>query len=57
MAANGGDVDVVDFEPDEDDLMDEDAGADRDDALGPPVPKLRSTITPRERRRRWIQED
>lgn len=47
MAANGGDVEVVDFEPDEDDLMDEDAGADMDDpSLGPPVPRLRSTITP-----------
>ena len=46
MAANGGDVEVVDFEPDEDDLMDEDGGVDGDDPLGPPVPRLRSTITP-----------
>lgn len=48
MAANGGDVDVVDFEPDEDDLMDEDAGADVDanPMGGAPAPRLRSTITP-----------
>ncbi|KAJ6806450.1 RNA-binding protein 8A-like isoform X1 [Iris pallida] len=41
MAANGvGDVEAVDFEMDDDDLMDEEVGAD--DA---PAPKLRSAIT------------
>ncbi|ONK78031.1 uncharacterized protein A4U43_C02F13470 [Asparagus officinalis] len=44
MATNGVDVDVVDFEPDEDDLMDEDAGADVD--AGSTVPRLRSAIAP-----------
>ncbi|XP_072955223.1 RNA-binding protein Y14A-like [Typha angustifolia] len=47
MAANV-DVEVVDFEPDEDDLMDEDAGAgDADPSPMAPttLPKLRSTIT------------
>ncbi|XP_008793677.1 RNA-binding protein Y14A-like [Phoenix dactylifera] len=46
MAANAADVDVVDFEPDDDDLMDEDGGADIDTApAAAPQPKLRSTIT------------
>ncbi|ONK61437.1 uncharacterized protein A4U43_C08F29910 [Asparagus officinalis] len=44
MAVNGADVEVVDFEPDEDDLMDEDAGADVD--AGSTVPRLRSAIAP-----------
>lgn len=42
MAAVVGDVEVVDFEPDEDDLMDEDVGAGEADPS--PVPKLRSTV-------------
>ncbi|XP_042445845.1 RNA-binding protein Y14A-like [Zingiber officinale] len=42
MAAVVGDVEVVDFEPDEDDLMDEDVGAAEADPS--PVPKLRSTV-------------
>ncbi|WOL00617.1 RNA-binding protein 8A [Canna indica] len=41
MAAAVGDVEVVDFEPDEDDLMDEEIGAEADPS---PAPKLRSTI-------------
>ncbi|XP_078440218.1 RNA-binding (RRM/RBD/RNP motifs) family protein [Wolffia australiana] len=44
MAAT--DVEAVDFEPDEDDLMDEDGAVDVDDLPAPqPLPKLRSTIT------------
>ncbi|XP_074574078.1 RNA-binding protein Y14A-like [Curcuma longa] len=42
MAAVVGEVDVVDFEPDEDDLMDEDVGAAEADPS--PAPKLRSTV-------------
>ncbi|URE11340.1 RNA-binding protein [Musa troglodytarum] len=42
MAAAVGDVEVVDFEPDEDDLMDEEIGAAEVDPS--PAPKLRSTI-------------
>ena len=42
MAAAVGDVDVVDFEPDDDDLMDEDVGAAEADPS--PAPRLRSTI-------------
>ncbi|XP_074575585.1 RNA-binding protein Y14A-like [Curcuma longa] len=42
MAAAVGDVEVVDFEPDEDDLMDEEVGAAEADPS--PAPKLRSTI-------------
>ncbi|XP_008775125.2 RNA-binding protein Y14A-like [Phoenix dactylifera] len=46
MAAHAGDVEVVDFEPDDDDdLMDEDAGADVDATPTAPAPKLRSAIT------------
>ncbi|MQL84350.1 hypothetical protein Taro_016854 [Colocasia esculenta] len=44
MAA--ADVEAVDFEPDEDDLMDEDGAVDVDVSPVPqPLPKLRSTIT------------
>lgn len=44
MAA--ADVEAVDFEPDEDDLMDEDGTVDVDVSPVPqPLPKLRSTIT------------
>uniref|UniRef100_A0A1D1YBJ2 RNA-binding protein 8A n=1 Tax=Anthurium amnicola TaxID=1678845 RepID=A0A1D1YBJ2_9ARAE len=40
------DVEAVDFEPDEDDLMDEDGAVDVDVSPAPkPLPKLRSTIT------------
>ncbi|KAJ6801142.1 RNA-binding protein 8A-like isoform X1 [Iris pallida] len=43
MAANGGvDVEAVDFEMDDDDLMDEEVGAE---AAEVPAPKLRSAIT------------
>ncbi|XP_072996181.1 RNA-binding protein Y14A-like [Typha latifolia] len=45
MAANAAaDVEVVDFEPDEDDLMDEDGGGEAVEP-SPVVPKIRSTIT------------
>ncbi|XP_008790974.1 RNA-binding protein Y14A-like [Phoenix dactylifera] len=43
MAANAADVEVVDFEPDDDDLMDEDGAAEVDAA--PSHHKLRSAIT------------
>ncbi|KVH99887.1 RNA-binding protein Y14A-like [Cynara cardunculus var. scolymus] len=46
--ANAADVDALDFEPDDDDLMDEDAAVDVD-ASSPrtstPIPKLKSAIT------------
>ncbi|KAL4560378.1 hypothetical protein LXL04_032528 [Taraxacum kok-saghyz] len=46
--ANATDVDALDFEPDDDDLMDEDAAVDVD-ASSPrdsaPIPKLKSAIT------------
>ncbi|EHA8589362.1 RNA-binding protein Y14A [Cocos nucifera] len=46
MAASAADVEVVDFEPDDDDLMDEDGAADVDATpAAPSHPKLRSTIT------------
>lgn len=45
MAASAGDVEVVDFEPDDDDLMDEDAVADADASPTAPAPKLRSAVT------------
>ncbi|KAG6516245.1 hypothetical protein ZIOFF_026700 [Zingiber officinale] len=44
MAAAVGDVEVVDFEPDEDDLMDEEVGAADADPSPAPAAKLRSTI-------------
>lgn len=45
MATNA-DVEVVDFEPDDDDLMDEDAVAgDPTPAAAAPYPRLRSAIT------------
>ncbi|KAH7543507.1 RNA-binding protein Y14 [Ziziphus jujuba] len=41
------DVEAVDFEPEEDDLMDEDGAADADASASPraPLPKLKSAIT------------
>ncbi|KAI7737946.1 hypothetical protein M8C21_015139 [Ambrosia artemisiifolia] len=48
--ANAADVDTLDFEPDEDDLMDEDATVDVDTSSSPTrvsahIPKLKSAIT------------
>ncbi|XP_029116378.1 RNA-binding protein Y14A isoform X1 [Elaeis guineensis] len=45
MAASAGDVEVVDFEPDDDDLMDEDAAAHADASPTATAPKLRSAVT------------
>ena len=41
------DVEAVDFEPEDDDLMDEDGAADADASASPraPLPKLKSAIT------------
>ncbi|WOL01803.1 hypothetical protein Cni_G10520 [Canna indica] len=60
MAAAVGDVDVVDFEPDDDDLMDEEVGAAEADPS--PAPKLRSTIAggglaPRKTKGRGFHEE
>lgn len=63
MAAAVGDVEVVDFEPDEDDLMDEEVGTAEADPS--PAPKLRSTIAglgssgliPRKTKGRGFRED
>ncbi|RRT70242.1 hypothetical protein BHE74_00049855 [Ensete ventricosum] len=61
MAAAVGDVEVVDFEPDEDDLMDEEIGAAEVDPS--PAPKLRSTIAgsgslgPRKTKGRGFREE
>ncbi|XP_076916088.1 RNA-binding protein Y14A-like [Bidens hawaiensis] len=46
--ANAADVDALDFEPDDDDLMDEDATVDVDASSSPTgahIPKLKSAIT------------
>ncbi|XP_024985029.1 RNA-binding protein Y14A-like [Cynara cardunculus var. scolymus] len=46
--ANTADVDALDFEPDDDDLMDEDAAVDVDassPSAAAPIPKLKSAIT------------
>lgn len=39
------DVEAVDFEPEEDDLMDEDGAAEADASPRAPFPKLKSAIT------------
>lgn len=39
------DVEAVDFEPEDDDLMDEDGGVDIDASPRAPIPKLKSAIT------------
>ncbi|EEF48926.1 RNA-binding protein Y14 [Ricinus communis] len=39
------DAEAVDFEPEEDDLMDEDGGVDADASPRAPLPKLKSAIT------------
>ncbi|XP_050224881.1 RNA-binding protein Y14 [Mercurialis annua] len=39
------DAEAVDFEPEEDDLMDEDGGVDADTSPRAPLPKLKSAIT------------
>lgn len=46
--ANAAEVEAVDFEPEDDDLMDEDGGVDAADAAASPrapLPKLKSAIT------------
>ncbi|PRQ33035.1 putative RNA-binding motif protein [Rosa chinensis] len=45
--ANNADVEAVDFEPEDDDLMDEDGAVDAEPAASPraPLPKLKSAIT------------
>ncbi|KAK1429509.1 hypothetical protein QVD17_11718 [Tagetes erecta] len=43
--ANAADVDALDFEPDDDDLMDEDATVDVDASSPSHIPKLKSAIT------------
>ncbi|KAI4305037.1 hypothetical protein L6164_028427 [Bauhinia variegata] len=48
MQGTAADGEAVDFEPEDDDLMDEDAGADADASASPralPIPKLKSAIT------------
>lgn len=48
VMANAADVEAVDFEPEDDDLMDEDGGVDAADASASPrapLPKLKSAIT------------
>jgi RNA-binding protein 8A len=57
-AATNADVEVVDFDLDDDDLMDEDAGPD---PAPPPASRLRSTIAgddaPRRTKGRGFRED
>ncbi|RWV80511.1 hypothetical protein GW17_00058212 [Ensete ventricosum] len=61
MAAAAGDVEVVDFEPDEDDLMDEEVAAAEVDPS--PAPRLRSAIAgsgssgPRKTKGRGFREE
>ncbi|KAJ7964062.1 RNA-binding protein 8A [Quillaja saponaria] len=47
MQGAAAEGEAVDFEPEDDDLMDEDAGADADASTSPraPLPKLKSAIT------------
>ncbi|KAJ7959723.1 RNA-binding 8A [Quillaja saponaria] len=48
MQGTAAEGEAVDFEPEDDDLMDEDAGADADASASPralPLPKLKSAIT------------
>ncbi|KAF7827321.1 RNA-binding protein Y14 [Senna tora] len=48
MQGAAADGEAVDFEPEDDDLMDEDGGADADATASPnapPLPKLKSAIT------------
>ncbi|KAL5990624.1 RNA-binding protein [Asimina triloba] len=46
MANTAADVEAVDFEPEEDDLMDEDGGMDAEGSSPPhPLPRIKSTIT------------
>ncbi|MED6179562.1 RNA-binding protein y14 [Stylosanthes scabra] len=45
MQGNGTDGEALDFEPEDDDLMDEDAAADADADPRAPAPKLKSAIT------------
>ncbi|KAL1316825.1 hypothetical protein HN51_068966 [Arachis hypogaea] len=45
MQGNGADGEALDFEPEDDDLMDEDAAADADADPRAPPPKLKSAIT------------
>ncbi|URE04223.1 RNA-binding protein [Musa troglodytarum] len=61
MAAAAGDVEVVDFEPDDDDLMDEEVAAAEVDPS--PAPRLRSAIAgsgssgPRKTKGRGFREE
>ena len=46
MQGSAADGEALDFEPEDDDLMDEDGAPDADADASPPQPKLKSAITP-----------